>query len=261
MFQRNIFQGIFIIILFSVILQDGLLYAQGGELESISSQLNRDSFIVCREIQTKFQGIRGQRSLITKAYEIHAMADNIHRMLILNVPVRGMDRALDDLSLLVDDLDQSIKAMRAPVLRDPVTIPTGPNGYRFYGGNGYPQPSFQYNGFPYRMVAERTTSGLCQTLQEMRSSISQLQRYFAPLPPVAPVRRSFPVPNSVPPSGSDRGAPPQPSGFPEPLPEENDSRWQPSRGSAPVYPPAPPARPSIPAQQGPEFLPPLPSAN
>lgn len=261
MFQRNLFRGMFATLLISVILQGGRLYAQEEELALIGGKLNRDSFTLCREIRSEFNGIRGQRSLFSKAYEIHEMADNIHRMIVLKAPVRGMDQALNDLGLLVDDLDHTIKASGLPVLRDPVAIPTGPNGYIFYGGNGYPQPSFQYNGFPYRMVAERSTCELCQTLQDMKSSISQLQQYYAPQPRVEPGRRFFPVPGAVTPSDSDWGAPPQPSRLPEPQQEENDSRWKPSRRSAPVFPSAPPAYQPVPLQQGPQLLPPLPSTN
>ncbi len=261
MFQRNLFRGIFATLLISVILQGGWLYAQGEELALIGGKLNRDSFTLCREIRSEFKGIRGQRSLFTKAYEIHEMADNIHHMLVLKAPVRGMDQALNDLSLLVDDLDDTIKASSLPVLRDPVTIPTGPNGSIFYGGNGYPQPRFQYNGFPYRMVPERSTCELCQILQEMKSSISQLQRYYAPQPRVAPGRNYFPVPGAAAPSESDRSPLRQPSRLPEPQQEENDSRWKPSRGSTPVFPSAPPAYQPVPSQQGPQLLPPLPSTS
>jgi len=263
-----------------VVVQNGWLYAQGGGLESIGGKLNHDSFILCREIRTKFRESRGQRSMFTKAYEVHQMADNIHRMIVLKAPVRGMDQALFDLSLLVDDLEQSVKATRLPAFREPVTIPKGPNGYIFYGGNGYPRASFQCNGFPCQRAAEQGTCVLCDTLQEMKSAISQLQRHYAPRPRRELERRPFPVPSPVPLTDSDwrpQSQPqfqPQPLRLPpppikepvkrpikKPLQEQNDSRWKPSRPSAPVFPSAPPANRSVPSQKGPELLPPRPAVS
>lgn len=266
MFRRNISIGIFATLLFSVLMQYNSLYAQGGELDSIGGKLNRDSFTLCREIRTKFRGIRGQRRIFDKAYEIHEIADNVHRMVVLRAPVRGMDQALLDLSLLVDDLDQSLKTMQLPVLRDPVTVPTGPNGYIFYGGNGYPQPNFQCGmfrcyGSPYRMIPERDMRGVCRILTDMKSSIIQLQAHYSPSLHFPPAQRLFPSPNSVPQFDFNReqGKKSQPLGLPGPLPDQNDSRWKPSRKTAPVFPPVPPREQPRPSQTGPVVLPPLPS--
>lgn len=269
MSQHHVYRRIiFATVLVFIVVQNGWLYAQAGELESIGGKLNHDSFILCREIRTKYRETRGQRSMFTKAYEVHQMADNIHRMIVLKAPVRGMDRALFDLSLLVDDLDQTVKATRLPGFRDPVTIPTGPNGYVFYGGNGYPRASFHCNGFPCQRAEERSTCVLCDTLQEMKLAISQLQRHYAPRPRREPERRLFPVPSPVPLSDSDWRPQPQPLHLPpppvrepvkKPAQEQNDSRWKPSRPSAPVFPSAPPANRSVPSQKGPELLPPRPA--
>ncbi|MDF1743080.1 MAG: hypothetical protein P1V19_05255 [Gimesia sp.] len=256
MFQRIGFRGIFVTVLFSVIAQDGLLFAQVGGPDSTAGKLNRDSFLLCREIRKNLCGIRGQRTLFSKAYEIHEMADKMHRMVMLNAPVRGMDQALSDLSLLVDDLNFTIKAMRLPVFRDPVTIPTGPNGYVFYGGNGYPQPSFQCNGFPYRMIPERNMRDVGRLLSEIQSSIVQLHAHYSPHQHQTPRQRLFPAPGTIPQSDTDFKM--QPSRLRKLFQEENDSQWKPSRKSAPLMPPVPPRDQAKPLQYGPQLLPPLP---
>ncbi|QDV51394.1 hypothetical protein [Gimesia fumaroli] len=261
MFQRYINWAAIAVLLGFVVIQDRSLYAQQViNPESVGGKLNRDSFTLCREIRTKFRGIRGQRTLFHKAYQIHEMADTIQRMIVLNAPVQGMDQALDDLRMLVDDLDQSLQSGRLPVLRDPVIEPTGPNGYVFYGGNGYPQPCFQYQGFPYRMVPEQSLSRLNQTLKEMKGSIGLLQARYAPLSRIGPERRLFPKPRPGLPSEVGREQPSTPLRQPEELQSENDSRWKPSRKEPSVFPPAIPPNRSVPSQQGPEFLPPSPSA-
>lgn len=266
MFQRKIYGGILAALLMFTVMQEGSLYAQQVvSPESLGGKLNRDSFTLCREIRTKFRGMRGQRSLFEKAYEIHEMADDIHRMIILKAPVQGMDRALSDLNLLVDDLDQSLEAARLPVLREPVMRPTGPNGYVFYGGNGYPQPCFQCQGFPYRMIPEQNLRDLNQTLNEMKFSIDLLQAQYAPHSRVAPERQLFPAPRLGTPLESERGQPSQPLRQPEriqpdPIQPEYDSRWRPSRKEPAVFPSAIPPNRSVPSQQGPDFLPPFPSA-
>ena len=100
MLRRSIYGGGMAALLMLVVLQGEPLFAQQVvSSDSIGSKLNRDSFILCREIRTKFRGIRGQRTLFSKSYEIHEMADRIHRMIVLNAPVQGMDQALFDLSL------------------------------------------------------------------------------------------------------------------------------------------------------------------
>ncbi len=260
MFQRNSYRGIFVTVLFSVIAQDGLLFAQAGGLDSTVGKLNRDSFLLCREIRKNLSGIRGQRTLFSKAYDIHEMADKMHRMVMLNAPVRGMDQALSDLSLLVDDLNFSIKAMKLPVFRDPVNRPTGPNGYVFYGGNGYPQPCFQCNGFPYRMIPERNMRDVSRLLSEIQTSIVQLQAHYSPHLHQTPRQRLFPAPGTIP--QSDSFLKTQPSRLRELFQEENDSQWKPSRKSAPllppVLPPVPPRDQAKPFQSGPQLLPPLP---
>ena len=261
MFQQNSYRGIFVTLLFSFMAQDGLLFAQARGLDSTAEKLNRDSFILCREIRAKFCGMRSQRTLFTKAYEVHEMADNVHRMVVLNAPVRGMDQALSDLKLLVDDLDISIKAMRLPVFRDPVVVPTGPNGYVFYGGNGYLQPCFQCDRSPYRMIPEQNMRDVGRMLSEMNSSILELQAYYSPHQYQVPSQRLFPAPGHVPRSDSDLNTQPRPSRLPELFQEENDSRWKPSRKSAPVFPPVPPKGQAKPLQSGPQILPPLPSTD
>lgn len=264
MFQRIRIWGILAALLMIVVIQDGFLYAQNIQQmvnpASVGGKLNRDSFTLCREIRTKFRGLRGQRSLFDKAYQIHEMADNIHRMIILNAPVQGMDQALSDLSLLVEDLDHSLKTARPPVLRDPVMRPTGPNGYVFYGGNGYPQPCFQCQGFPYRMIPEQNLRELNQTLNEMKFSIDLLQAQYAPHPQVKPERRLFPTPRPGTPFDSERELPSPPLRQPDSLQPEYDSRWKPTRKEPDLFPPAIPPNRSAPSQQGPGFLPPIPSA-
>ncbi|WP_339729464.1 hypothetical protein [uncultured Gimesia sp.] len=272
MFQRYIRWGGMVALLMIVVVQDGSLYAQPGmnahqvmSPEVVGGKLNHDSFTLCREIRTKFRGIRGQRSLFAKAYEIHEIADDIHRMIVLNAPVQGMDQALADLSMLVDDLDQSLQAGRLPVLRDPVIKPTGPNGYEFYGGNGYPQPCFQCHGFPYRMIPQQNLRELNQTIKGMKFSIDLLQAQYSPHPQVLPERRLFPVPRQGAPFETEREQPLQPlrqPGLiqPDPIQPEYDSRWKPSRKPPSVFPPAIPPNRSVPPQQGPEFLPPSPAA-
>lgn len=261
MFQRNCYRGMFIALIFTVIVQDGLLFAQAVEPASIVGKLNRDSFVLCRDIRTKFRGIRGQRTLFSKAYEIHEMADNVHRMVVVNAPIHGMDRALADLSLLVDDMKLTIKGMRLPVFRDPVTIPTGPNGYVFYGGNGYPQPRFGCDRFPYRMIPEQNMREMSQMLADMKNSIVQLQAYYSPPLHQPPTQRLFPLPGPVPRFDSNLNQRPQPARVPELLEDKNDSRWKPSSKTAPVFPPVPRKETPKPSQSGPLFLPPIPSAN
>lgn len=268
MFRRNRSIKALVILLFFVLLQSGSLYAQARDLDLIGGKLNRDSFTLCRDIRTKFRGIRGQRILFAKAYEIHEMADNIHRMVVLNAPTRGMDQALLDLSLLVDDLDQSLKTMPLPVFRDPVTVPTGPNGYIFYGGNGYPQPNFQCGIFqcygpPYRMISEQAMRDVCGILTDMKSSINQLQAHYSPGLELHPTQRLFPSPNPIPQldSKQGRGGQSQPPGLSIPFRKQNDSGWKPSRKTAPISPPVPPGNQPQPLQKGPAVLPPLPSNN
>ena len=261
MFQGISYRGIFVTLLFSFIAQDGVLHAQVRGLDLTAGKLNRDSFTLCREIRTKFCGMRSQRTLFTKAYEIHEMADNLHRMVVLNAPVRGMDQALSDLRLLVDDLEFSIKAMRLPVFRDPVIVPTGRNGYVFYGGNGYPQPCFQCDRSPYRMIPEQNMRDVGRLLSDMKSSIIELQAHYSPNQHQVPSQRLFPAPGLVPRSDSDLNPQSRPSRLPKLLQEENDSRWKPSLKSVPVFPPVPPRDQANPSQSGPRILPPLPSTN
>ncbi|QDT43239.1 hypothetical protein Pan241w_33390 [Gimesia alba] len=261
MFQQYLYRVSLAALLILVVIENSTLYAQQTlSPELIGGKLNRDSYTLCREIRTKFRGIRGQRTLFNKAYDIHEMADEIHRMIILNAPVQGMDQALSDLNLLVDDLDQTLRAGRLPVLRDPVIKPTGPNGYVFYGGNGYPQPCFQCQGFPYRMVPEQNLHALNQTLKEMKYSIDLLQAQYAPHPQALPERRLFPTPRSGAPFETEREQPSTPLRQPEALQPKYDSRWKPSRKEPSVFPPAIPPNRSVPSKQGPEFLPPTPTA-
>ncbi len=233
--------------------------AQQTDVATLGERLNRDSFTVCREIRTRFRGIRGQRQLFDKAYEIHELADNIHRMMILQAPVQGMQQALSDLERLVDDLDHSLAVMPLPVLREPVIRPTGPNGYVFEGGNGYPQPRFQYQGFPYRMIPEREMKSLNQTLEGMQANISQLQAHFNPQPVRPPVRETFPAPVPEQEFEQNRSRPEiQPVG---PLMPDRENDWQPTRKSIPQFPSAQPPKPKSPVSDGPELLPPLPSTD
>ncbi|QDT28053.1 hypothetical protein Enr10x_33920 [Gimesia panareensis] len=255
MFQRTKLWGIIILLVGLWVIQQRGLYAQSPGVEALGGRLNRDSFQLSREIRTRFRGIRGQRVFFSKALEIHQMADDIQRMIILKAPVQGMDQALVDLELLVSDLEQSLKSARLPVLTSPVIKPTGPNGYVFYGGNGYPDPCFRCNGFPYQMIPEQSLQEVFGTLQEMQTSIRKLQAHYAP-PVTAPEKRIFPVPGA----GRDTGLPPAfPSNRPRPVQPGRDSGWQPARKTAPVFPPAPKQQTSPPAVKGPEFLPPLPS--
>lgn len=254
MFQRSFFLSMFAALIIVSVVQQRGLYAQTLGVEVLGSRLNRDSFQLCREIRTRFRGIRGQRVFFAKAHEIHEMADDIQRMIILKAPVQGMDQALCDLNLLVENLDRSLKSTRLPVLTDPVIKPTGPNGYIFYGGNGYPQPCFRCEGFPYQMIPEQGLKQIHVTLQQMKSSISQLQAHYAP-PVTVPEKRTFPVP--VPRSDSDL-RPAAPFRKSVPLSPEKDSGWKPSRKTAPVFPPAPKQKSNPPVLEGPQFLPPLP---
>ncbi|WP_145229099.1 hypothetical protein [Gimesia algae] len=233
--------------------------AQQSEVANLGGKLNRDSFTVCRKIRSQFHGIRGQRLLFDKAYEIHELADNIHRMMILQVPVQGMQQALSDLERLVDDLDHSLAVMQLPVLREPVIRPTGPNGYVFHGGNGYPQPRFEYRGYPYRMIPEYKMNSLNQTLEGMQITISQLQAHFSPQPVQLPVKETFPAP--VPDQEFEHNrTQPQTGPVGPPLPDR-DIGWQPSRNMGPRFPSAQPPGLKAPASGGPEFLPPLPSTD
>ncbi|WP_278470802.1 hypothetical protein [Gimesia maris] len=235
------------------------LWAQQTDAATLGRRLNQDSFTICREIRTNFRGIRGQRLLFDKAYEIHELADNIHRMMILQAPVQGMQQALSDLERLVDDLEHSLAMMQLPVLREPVIRPTGPNGYIFEGGNGYPQPRFQYHGYPYRMIPEREMNHLSQTLEGMQTAISQLQSQFNPQPVRPPVREVFPTP--VPDQEFKQNRSQPKAGPIGPSIPDQKNRWQPARKSLPQFPSAQPPKPKSPASGGPEFLPPLPSAD
>lgn len=240
-----------------VTISANFVQAQPAEVATLGGRLNRDSFTVCREIRTQFRGIRGQRLLFDKAYEIHELADNIHRMMILQAPVQGMQRALADLELLVDDLDHTLAVMQLPVLREPVIRPTGPNGYIFEGGNGYPQPRFEYRGYPYRMIPEREITSLSQTLEGMQTTISQLQAHFCPQPVRAPVREIFPAP--FPDQEFEQNKTRPQTGPVGPALPDWDSGWQPSRKTGPLFPSVQPPKLKAPASGGPEFLPPLPS--
>ncbi|WP_417383118.1 hypothetical protein [Gimesia sp.] len=232
---------------------------QQTDVASLGGRLNQDSFTVCREIRTHFRGIRGQRLLFDKAYEIHELADNIHRMMILQAPVQGMQQALSDLDRLVDDLDHTLSVMQLPVLREPVIQPTGPNGYVFQGGNGYPQPRFQYHGYPYRMIPEREVKCVNQTLDRMQQTIRQLQAVYNPQPVRPSVRETFPVP--VPGQEFEKNRT-QPQTKPVgPVLPGQDNGWQPSRETVPRFPSVQPPRSNAPDSGGPEFLPPLPTAD
>lgn len=233
--------------------------SQQTDVATLGGRLNQDSFTICREIRTQFRGIRGQRLLFDKAYEIHELADKIHRMMILQVPVQGMQQALSDLERLVDDLDHSLAVMQLPVLREPVIRPTGPNGYVFEGGNGYPQPRFQYHGYPYRMIPEREMKSVNQTLDGMQKTIRQLQAVYSPQPVHLPVREIFPVP--VPDQEFEQNRTQPQTGPVGPALPGQGRGWQPSRKTAPLFPSAQPPKPEVPASGGPEFLPPLPSAD
>lgn len=259
MFQQKGYQFVFVTLFFSLIAQDRVLFAGEPGLDLTAGKLNRDSFLLCREIRTKLYGIRGQRVLFSKAYEIHEMADRLHRMVVLNAPVRGMDQALSDLRLLVDDMNHSMKTMGLPVFRDPVMIPTGPNGYVFYGGNGYPQPTYQCDRFFYRMIPEQSVRGVSRILSEMESSITELQAYYSPQQQQVPSQRSFPVPSLVPRSDSKLKTLPAPLRSPDVLQDKDDTRWQPSRRFAPILPPEVPRNQVKPPKGGPQILPPLPS--
>jgi hypothetical protein len=260
MFQRTRQFGLIVLLLGLWFMQERGLYAQSPGPEVLGSQLNRDSFQLCREIRSRFRGIRGQRMYYSKAREIHALADDIQRMIILKAPVQGMDQALVDLELLVTDLEQTLKSARLPVLTSPVIKPTGPNGYVFYGGNGYPDPCFRCQGFPYQMIPEQSLNEVYGTLQGMQFSIRQLQAHYAP-PVSVPGKRTFPAP--VPGTDSDlqpefpANRTPQRSQPLQPRQPERDSDWKPSRKTAPVFP-APQQKSTPPALEGPEFLPPLP---
>lgn len=267
MFQRTRHFSVVLILMGLVVIQQRGLYAQSPGVEGLGSQLNRDSFQLCREIRTRFQGMRGQRVFFSKAREIHEMADGIQRMILLKAPVQGMDQALDDLDLLVADLEQSLKSAQLPVLTSPVIRPTGPNGYVFYGGNGYPEPCFRCHGFPYRMISEQGLQEVFGTLQEMQTSIRQLQAHYAP-PVAVPEKRTFPVPvpgtdfvpqSEFPANRTPDSTPDRTPVRTRPRQPDRNSGWQPSRKTAPVFPPAPRKQTTPPAQEGPEFLPPLPT--
>lgn len=232
--------------------------------DAIAMKLNRDSFELCREVRTQFRGIRGGRSLFAKAYEVHEMADKVHRMIVLNAPVQGMDQALWDLNGLVDDLDRSLHSRDLPVLRDPVLKPTGPNGYIFYGGNGYPQPCFQCNGFPYRMIPEQRLRAVDQTLNEMKSSIGLLIQQYSPQSRSLPEQRRFPTPQLGAPvelETQPRLTPVTPRRDTVPIEPEFDSNWKPSRQEPLSFPEPIPPNSSAPKLQGPQFLPPMPNVN
>jgi hypothetical protein len=255
MFQHTRHFAMGILLMGLVVIQQGGLYAQSPGVEVLGSRLNRDSFQLCREIRTRFRGMRGQRTFFSKAHEIHEMADDIQRMIILKAPVQGMDQALVDLELLVADLEQNLKTAQLPVLTSPVIRPTGPNGYVFYGGNGYPEPCFRCHGFPYRMIPEQALQEVFGTLQDMQASIQQLQAYYAP-PVSVPGKRTFPAPV---PGAAPSEQPSFPANQPRSLPTDRDSGWQPARKTAPVFPPVPRKQNAPPAVEGPEFLPPMPA--
>ncbi len=264
MFRQSVYGGVLASLFFSIVILNDLQLAQAGELTAISSKLNRDSFLLSREIRTRFRGIRGQRILFDKAYEIHEVADNIQSMVVFNAPATSMERTLSDLSFLVDNFEHSIKAQRLPVLRDPVITPTGPNGYTFSGGIGYPQPNFhcdifQCYGPPYRMVPEQAVRNIDLILKDMKSSIRQLQIYYGPKPSAEPTNRYFPQPGPpVPQSDSNLGKQINPYRTPVPSQNRLTPGWKPARKTVPVLPPVPRKKQTEPAQKGPAILPPLP---
>lgn len=265
MFRQSVYGGVLASLCFSIVLQNDLQSAQAGELTAISSKLNRDSFLLSREVRTRFRGIRGQRILFNKAYEIHEVADNIQSMVVFNAPTTSMQRSLSDISFLVENFEHSIKAQRLPVLRDPVITPTGPNGYTFSGGNGYPQPNFQCDIFqcygpPYRMVPEQAVRNIELILKDMKSSISQLQIHYGPKPRIAPKNRYFPQPGPpVPKTDSNLGIQPNPYRSQVPAHNRFLHGWKPARKTVPVLPPVPPKNQTKPLQNGPTILPPLPT--
>lgn len=265
MFRRNIYQTILASLFFAILIQNGSLrFAEGGEPAAIGSKLNRDSFLLTREIRNQFRGIRGQRIMFDKAYEIHEVADDIQSMIIFNEPAANIEQAVSDLNFLVEDFGRTIQALRLPVFRDPVITPTGPNGYTFSGGNGYPQPNFhcgifQCFGPPYRMVPEQSVRNISLILKDMKSSINQLQVNYAPKKLEEPKRQLFPLPSPAVPQ-SDTGLRKQsnPNLPPVPYQKNNTRGWKRPSKTVPVLPPVPSKSQTLPPQKGPAILPPLP---